>query len=171
MALAWLGLGGCGGGGSDSSALTHEQSAGAPEPYEGGEASIEGFGEEAEGASRAAVLGAFHGYLGALAAREYAGACSYLAAPVTESLSQLTRAKGKPLCSKSLSLLLSPTAPRFAAQQDEGQITRVRVEDDRAFVVYRAPGAKLYELTMVKEGGAWKAAVVIGSVLVPVGVG
>ncbi len=43
----------------------------------------------------------------------------------------------------------------------------MRVQGDRGFVVYHAPGAKLYQLTMVREGGAWKAATIAGSILVP----
>ncbi len=43
----------------------------------------------------------------------------------------------------------------------------MRVQGDRAFVVFHAPGAKLYQMTMVQEGGNWKTATVAASVLVP----
>ena len=43
----------------------------------------------------------------------------------------------------------------------------MRDEGDRAFVVFKAPGAKLYQQTMVREGGEWKVATVAASVLVP----
>jgi hypothetical protein len=54
-----------------------------------------------------------------------------------------------------------------ARQQADGQITKVRVQGNRAFVVFRAPGAKLYVTGLVEEGGGWKATTVIPSVLVP----
>jgi hypothetical protein len=66
-----------------------------------------------------------------------------------------------------LSALLAPTAATISHEQAEGRITKVRVQGKRAFVVFHAPGAKLYMLTMVREGGGWKAATVAASILVP----
>ena len=66
-----------------------------------------------------------------------------------------------------LPALLAPTAAQVARQQADGQVTKVRDEGDRAFVVFKAPGAKLYQQTMVREGGEWKVATVAASVLVP----
>jgi hypothetical protein len=43
----------------------------------------------------------------------------------------------------------------------------VGVRGDRAFVVFHAPGAKLFQLTMVREGGRWKTTTIAASVLVP----
>lgn len=137
-------------------------------PYRGGEKSIEEFGDEAEGSGRSAVLGVFTGYLNAIAARDYASACSHLAATVRRSLEQLAAGslKGKG-CPAILPKLLAPTAPAIAREQAEGRITKVRVEGDRAFVVFHAPGAKLYQMPMQREGGVWKVGLVAASILVP----
>ena len=138
------------------------------EPAPGGEASIEGFGAEAEGSEREAVLAAFRGYLDALADEDYATACSRLSADVKRSLEQLAPGKLKRQgCAAILPRLLAPSAAAIAGEQAQGRITRVRVEDDRAFVVFEAPGARLYMLTMAREGGGWRATTVAASVLVP----
>lgn len=43
----------------------------------------------------------------------------------------------------------------------------MRVKGDRAFVLYHAPGARLYAMTMMREGGAWKATMIAGTVPIP----
>lgn len=138
------------------------------EPARGGEASIEGFGTEASGSQRAAILASFKRYLGALAERDYGTACSHLSATLQGSLKQFApsnlRSRG---CPAILPKLLAPTAAPIARQHANGEVTKVRVEGDQAFVVFRAPGAELYQLTMVRQGGRWKASTVAASVLVP----
>jgi hypothetical protein len=160
VALALLTLSGCGGGASAGSTATHAEA--------GGEKSIEEFGSEAEGSDRSTLLASFHSYLGALAAREYAIACHHLSTNVQRSLEQLlTKAKKGVGCPRVLPVLLARTAATIAREQDEGEITKVRVQGRRAFVVFHAPGARLYQLTMARESGRWKAATAIASILVP----
>jgi hypothetical protein len=153
-------------GGSDTSSATAPPST--AEEHKGGEASIEEFGSEASGVEREAIEGAFSGYLKAVGAKDYPTACSHLSAAVQSSLEQLVvkQLKGKG-CAAILPKLLSPTAPQTAREQAKGQIAKVRAQGDRGFVVFRAPGAKLYQQTMVREGGEWKVATVAASVLVP----
>lgn len=134
----------------------------------GGEKSIEEFGSEAEGSEEEEILGSFTAYLEALADDDLAVACSYLASNVQQSLAQLAGGKLKRNgCPAILSKLLAPTANAVAREQVEGEITKVRVQGDRAFVVFHAPGAKLFQMTMVRENGDWKVAIVAASVLVP----
>ncbi len=114
------------------------------------------------------MLAAFHEYFAALAAGDAASACEHLSAAVHESLAQLAgKQAGGTECTRTLPALLSPDAPQIAREQERGRIARVRVEGDRAFVVFHAPGAKLYQLTMQREDGTWKSTVVAASVLVP----
>jgi hypothetical protein len=182
VSLVTIAAAGCGGGGGSSTqpssgqaeapaaqdASSESTGAEGKGHYQGGEKSIEDFGSEAEGASRAALLGAFHSYLNAVATEDNAAACSYLSVNVQRSLERLAGGQGKsPGCAQILSKLLSPTAPAISREQAEGGITKVRVEGDRAFVVFHAPGAKLYQMTMVRESGEWKVATVAASVLVP----
>jgi hypothetical protein len=154
-------LAGCGGGGGSTATVTQR-----PHAEAGGEKSIEEFGSEAQGAERAALLSTFHTYLGAIAAGDYPGACAHLAAAVQRSLERFVAQKGVG-CSRSLPALLAPSAAAISRQQANGRVTKVRVQGDRAFLVFHAPGAKLYQLTMVREGGAWKAATLNASILVP----
>ncbi len=137
------------------------------EDNRGGEKSIEEFGEEAGASDREAVLSTFEGYLNAVAEGDAATACSYLSAAVQESLQQLV-AKGKSAdCAQILPQLLAPTATTIAREHARGEVTRVRVEGDQAFVVFRAPGAKLYQLGLIDEDDEWKATTIAASVLVP----
>ena len=170
MLLFAVGLAGCGGGDGTNSTTS---SATAPpsvssEDQKGGEASIEEFGSEAGGSDREAILTVFTNYMNAIADRDYQAACANLSAIVQSSLEQLAGGslKGKG-CAAILPKLLAPTAPQIAHEQANGEIAKVRVEDDRAFVVFKAPGAKLYQQTMVREDGEWKVATVAASVLVP----
>jgi hypothetical protein len=171
-AVLAIALGGCGGGDSESSTSTPPptatQASPSSEASRGGEASIEDFGSEAEGAEREGILAVFTGYLEALATKDYAASCSDLSTEVHESIAQLVGEEaGKTSCAAVLPALLSPAAPKIARQQSEGEVTRVRVEGDRAFVVFKAPGAELYQQTLVAEGGEWKVTTLAVAVLVP----
>jgi hypothetical protein len=157
---------GCGGG--DSTSSTAGGATTSAEDHKGGEASIEEFGSEAGGSEREQVLAVFRGYMGAVAARDYPTACSHLSASVQGSLEQLvTKAQRSKGCAEILPKLLAPTAAAIAREQANGRVTKVRVEGDHGFVVFHAPGAKLYQQTMVREGGEWKVATVAAAVLVP----
>jgi hypothetical protein len=155
---------GCGGG-SDAGSST--ATAGQPQGNNG-EKSIEGFGQESAGRGRAAILAAFHGYFEALADGRYEAACARLAAVVKRSLSQIA-GRGSPTasCATTLPKLLAPGAARSARQQANGAVRKVRVQGGKAFVVYHAPGAKLYQMYLLREGGGWKATTLTGSTLVP----
>lgn len=137
---------------------------------EGAEESFEKFGSEASGGSRASVLAAFHGYLNAVGNEELPEACARLAQSVRQSLVKLGGGKAKGAeCGSVLTRFLASGAPAMALQQTRGTVTRVRVKRGEAFVLFRAPGARLYEMTMTREGGTWKAGAAMGSVLVPAG--
>jgi hypothetical protein len=63
--------------------------------------------------------------------------------------------------------ILAPGAPSIARGQAGGRVAKIRTKGALAFVIFRAPGAKLYQLAMVREGGRWKATIISPSVLVP----
>jgi hypothetical protein len=171
---ALLALAGCGGGSASTTPDQASHSSAAPAAKQGrrgeakgGEASIEEFGQEATGPERKAMLAAFEGYLNALGDKDYAGACAHLSQLVHESLAQLAGKGSTKGCASLLAALLSPSAAGIARVQAEGQVSGVRVGGERGFVLFHAPGARLYQQTMVREGGRWKAATVSASVLVP----
>jgi hypothetical protein len=170
LALAGLGAAGCGGGGGEETGSTSGTSTlpAAEEDQGGGEKSIEEYGSEAGGSDRGSILGSFTGYLSAIAEDDPATACSYLSVRVQESLGRFVgKGESSLKCAQILPKLLAPTAAAITREQASGKVTTVRVKGDRAFVVFRAPGAKLYMLGLAREGGEWKATTVAASVLVP----
>jgi len=168
--LLTFGLVACGGDDGDENPTTTGATTTAPDssgqPERGGEASIEDFGSEATGEERSEIEATFEGYLMALADEDYDAACSYLAASVQQSLAQFV-GKGAKGCPAALPAVLAPTAGEIAREQANGEITKIRVEDDNSFVVFRAPGAELYNMTIVNEDGEWNVASVAASILVP----
>lgn len=132
-----------------------------------GEKSIENFGSEAGGSDREEIVAAFEGQLNALAEDDFATACTHLSKQAMEGLAAFANTSGNAPCAKLLSVVVTSTASDFAREQVGGTITRVRVGDDRAFVVFRAPGAKRYMLALVREDGEWKSTTAYASVLVP----
>jgi uncharacterized membrane protein YkoI len=164
LCLGAIAISGCGGG-SDSSSTETTTSQSAPQ---NAEASIEGYGEEASGSEREELLSAFHAHFAAIAQGDNEKTCESLPAKARESLKSLSNQTKKELsCPELLELLLSPDAKQIAKQQSEGEITKVRIEGDTAFIVFHAPGARLYQLTMVEEEGQWKATSLAASVLAP----
>jgi hypothetical protein len=164
LASAALCLIACGQSSEDSTVTGREASRSHPE----GEKSIEEFGAEASGSQRKAILAAEQAYLKALSASDFERSCALLANQVHESLQQFAARAGEgDGCTAILPKLLSSAAPGTARSQAGGEVSKVRLEGDRAFVIFRAPGAKLYVFTMVREGGEWKASEVAASILVP----
>jgi len=133
-----------------------------------GEQSVEAFGTEAAGQERAAILAAERSYLRALGKGDHAAACARLPDQVRASLRQLVtgrlKAKG---CAAILPAVLAPAALALARAQAGGEVRKVRVEDEQAFVIFRAPGAKLWVLAMARQGGEWRPTTLVPSVLVP----
>jgi hypothetical protein len=157
-------LPGCGGS-ADTSTPTATATNSQP-TSENAEESIEGFGEEAEGSDREELLFVFHRYLGAIAAGDEEKACSHLGEQVGESLDQLAKAKNAG-CPETLEALLSPEAAKLARSQERGRIEKVRLEGSTAFVVFHAPGARLYQLNLAREDDEWRVSALSASVLAP----
>jgi hypothetical protein len=154
---------GCGGGASSSPSSRPAH----PDPPGGAERSVEAFGSEAGGAEREAVLSAFHEYLTAIARRDYATACAHLSDRTSAALERLAPGPRRAGCEAVLPGLLAASAATVAAEQNEARVVRVRLEGSEAFVLYRAPGAHLYVLGLVRERGRWRSTTVAGSILVP----
>jgi hypothetical protein len=160
---------GCGSGGNSTTSGEGAGNGGAGSSAEaGGEESIEQFGSEATGSERAALRNAFHGYLAAIGERDYGTACSYLAAAARRSLAKLF-AEGASTagCAASLAALVTPAAAGISRKQSEADLTAIRVEGNRGFVLFPAPGASLWQMTMEREDGDWKTTTVAASILVP----
>lgn len=170
------GKGGQGGSGGDGGSgdfvpKEHEDSGGGSAQFrvKGGDNSIQEFGSEAEGSQFEQAAAALHGFLDARAAEDWGAACSYLAEGAKRPLEQLA-AKAEQIeganCAGILRRLTNPAATgelrKEAAQADVGSL---RVEGDRAFVIYRGFGDSVLAIPMSEEGGEWKVASLAGTPL------
>jgi hypothetical protein len=195
MATLGAGLIGCGGGSGDSTTAAggvgRETSSGAvqspqqpsgarPEPktggggsgeeghFEGGEEQVENSGSEAAGSEREAVLDVEQTYLTALSDGDYAGACALVSRALDQSLQAMVGpGGGSKSCKAILSRLVAGNATRAVEQQLNGRVTKVRIENEHGFVIFHAPGARLYAYPMVREGNAWKVGAINAAVLAP----
>ncbi len=142
-----------------------EDSGGGAEQFrvEGGDNSVQEFGEEASEAELRAAAAALHGFLEARAERRWAAACAQLSQEARRGLA------GSPLgepgggCAASLEALaggLSGAALREAARVDVGSL---RAAGGQGFLLYRGPPeGTVYAISMSEQGGAWKVASLAG---------
>jgi hypothetical protein len=140
----------------------HSDSGGGSAPLRtrGGDNSIQDFGSEAGGEDFAAAAAALHAYLDARAAGAWRTACSYMASGLTTLLAEPAAGEGSPppdcpALLHALSAGLPKSALREAAQAD---VASVRVEGDRAFLLFHGAESTPYFIPMAREGGAWKVA-------------
>src|SRR5271166_1319442 len=100
------------------------------------------FGGEASGGERAAVVATLHTYTSAIAAGNWAAACRQLSAPIQHQLELLiSHARGVHGrdCSAALGALLSRAPGSLRRQLTPLSVIAVRINRDRAFVLYRSP--------------------------------
>jgi len=136
--------------------------------FEGGEESIEEFGTEASESEKDTVLVAEQAYLRALAESDFGRACSLASRAAVASLQRVVPPSARPVgCAEIMGRLLSARAPNVAREQLGGEVVRVRVEGDRSFVVFHAPGARLFVFPMVREQDGWKVSTLTSSILAP----
>ena len=137
-----------------------------PLTEQGGEEQVEKYGSEAQGSVKGEVLAAEQSYLSAIATKSYGKACAGLAPAVTGSLQKMVKG-GDAGCGAILPKLLSPSTAAVARRQLQGEVVRVRIEGKQAFVIFHAPGARLWALPLSNQGGGWKVATLAPTVLAP----
>jgi hypothetical protein len=142
----------------------------AEEESESADQSIQEFGSEAEGTEAEAVVDTMRSYFRALANRNLQGVCSGLLAANREQLEEFAKAKpgGPEDCVGVLKNLLSPAAAAEAKKTFGATISKVRVGDGHAFVLFRPPGGRVSYFVLEEEDGSWKAtSIAPGAPLVP----
>lgn len=146
----------------------HHDSGGGSTQFEtkGGDNSVQEFGGEAGSSEREAAAAALHNFLDARAEQNWAAACQRLSAKVVESFEKLAEQAKQPegiSCAVLLEQLTNPAAMgSLKAEAREADVRSLRVEGERAFVIYTA-GGTVFTIPMVKEGGKWKLATVAGT--------
>jgi hypothetical protein len=159
-------LSGCGDGG-DTASTASASGTGRVDKTAGAEQSIEGFGAEAVGSDRRTILRVERSYFAAIAAKRYAVACSILAGRVRHSIANLAGSGQDGSCPQVVPALLAPQAYATAREQARATVRRVRVKGGQAFIVFHAPGARLYQLPLTYEKAEWKVGLLVASVLAP----
>jgi hypothetical protein len=156
-ALAALSLlSSCGGG--DSDPTTTAAGSGGEGGGEAGSASVRSFGEEAPPGDRAPAASAVREFLRARAAGDAAKECSLLAASTKETLAGFgggLAVKDAP-CPELVTALTSQIKPKALEQPGRIQVTGMRIDDDRGFVLYRDSSGAAWAFAVVREGSAWR---------------
>jgi hypothetical protein len=162
------------GGGEGTTAFKpkpHHDSGGGSAQYrvKGGDNSVQEFGSEAEGSELEAAAAALHGFLDARAAGNWAATCSYMSKSVVESFEKLA-AQGKQgegaSCAKTLAALTNPAAKSdMKAEADRANVGSLRIEGERAFLIYTGAGKTVLAMPMADEAGTWKVASLAGTPL------
>jgi hypothetical protein len=145
---------------ADDTAPSARDSGGEVEQFvtPGGDNSVQEFGEEADESEFEEAAAALHAFLDARADGDWETTCEYLSSNVLESLGrfaaeakQLT-GKGCPELLGSVSGPATEDARREAAIADVGAM---RVEGDRAYLLYHGTAKTDYAIPMTEEDG-WK---------------
>lgn len=154
---------GSGGGNSGSDKpIPHNDSGGGSTQYrvKGGDNSVQNFGDEADESERDQAAAAVHSFLDARANQDWNEACSYLATPVVEQLesaaekSEQFKDKG---CGPILEALASQADPKlYRKEAAQANVGSLRIEDERAFVIFRGLEGTVYTIPMVDEDGEWR---------------
>jgi hypothetical protein len=154
-------------GSGGSAAKEHDDSGGGSAQFKtkGGDNSVQEFGEEGSDSEFEQAAAAVHGFLDAREERDWEAVCSNLAASVTKGLKALAGKSEKLAgagCVKIMGTILA-NAPESAFKGEAAaDIGSLRVEGDRAFVIYRA-GDDVLAMSMKREDGTWKVATLAGT--------
>lgn len=184
------------GGGRDSTASTDEQNSSAggrnesdssPPPVSGdpvegtkeaapgvptsehGDDSIATYGVEAGSGEREEVAAVVQAFYDARAARDWALACSMLAAKPRAELEQMLKGSegGAATCAEVMGALSQqvPTSA-FAEEAEIEEVLSLRADDEYAFLIYTRPDGKIYATAVANEGG-WKIVSIGPAEIVP----
>lgn len=156
--------GGAVGGSAEFTPKQHEDSGGGSDQFrvKGGDNSVQEFGAEADTEEFDEAAVTLHNFLDARAAGAWASACRHIAASVVDSLQELAtqaqRLKGSD-CAAILARLTNPAAKGLMREEAEAaDVGSLRIEGERAFVLFRGPEGEVLAMPMAREDGAWKVA-------------
>jgi hypothetical protein len=127
------------------------------------------YGQQATPQSLAAISTALQRYLRALASDRGSAACRQLTSSLRAQVSAVippTRPGLREDCPSALRSMFSHETPHRRVALRGTIITAVRVEADRAFVLFRQPGMPSGFFPMQREAGRWRIAA-LGASLLP----
>lgn len=135
----------------------------------GGDNSIQDFGEEADAPEFEAAASALHDFLDARAEGNWAAACDYMSKAIVESFEKLAAKAGQlddKSCGGVLEQLTNPAAKQaLKAEAEAADVGSLRTDGARSFVIYTGAERTVLAMPMANEGGAWKVASLAGTPL------
>lgn len=135
---------------------------------EGGDNSIQDFGEEGDEAELQQAAEALHAFYVARAAEDWEAACSHLAAQLVKQFEQLAarspQLKGAS-CPTVLKAFTRPLPPSVVRETTQIDAASLRHEGERAFLIYKGGEGTVYAIPMQHEDGSWKVAGLAGTPL------
>ncbi len=156
---------------SDFVPQNHSDSGGGSKQFKvkGGDNSVQEFGEEADDEEFDAAAVALHNFLDARAEGNWAAACQYMSQSIIESFEKLaaqTKQIDDTSCGGILEKLTNPAAaPMMKKEAAEANVGSLRIEDERAFVLYTGIDGTVVAMPMANEDGEWKVASLAGTPL------
>lgn len=155
--------------GSEFVPKEHDDSGGGSDQFriEGGDNSVQEFGEEAGDSEREQAATALHNFLDARAAEDWESACSFLSREIRASLEGLGAGKVEDAsCGGIMSKLTNRAAlSALRSEAARADVGSLRVEGGRAFIIYRGLEGTILTFPMVNEDGSWKVASIAGTPL------
>jgi len=149
----------------------HNDSGGGSGQYKvnGGDNSVQEFGEEAETSEFAAAAAALHNFFDARAEGNWAAACTYMSKAIIESFEKLA-ANAKQIedksCAGILEQLMNPAAKQaMKAEAEKADVGSLRTDGQRSFVIYTGAEGTVFAMPMANEDGTWKVASLAGTPL------
>jgi hypothetical protein len=149
----------------------HNDSGGGSEQFKvkGGDNSVQEFGGEADTAEFDAAAVALHNFLDARAEGNWAAACKYISKDTIESFEKLAAQvkQGEDTsCGGSLETLTNPAVKQAMKEEaTQANVGSLRVEGERAFLIYTGIDGTLAAMAMANEDGVWKVASLTGTPL------
>jgi len=117
-------------------------------------ASIRAFGAAAEGSEATDISFALLQYLSAKAEADWATACARLYSVLRESVERQPGAAGQG-CPAAFGDLMKTVPRSVLAEQAKIDVSSVRREGDKAFVIYKTPDTLSADMPMRLDGGVW----------------
>jgi hypothetical protein len=157
---------GCGGG--DDSTTT------AGTPGQSAADRVREFGLEATSSQAKQAEAALDGYMNARVAGEWNKACSYLAKPIRKLFDRIGKkskasGQGSQVTGKGCAGFVEESTrkltPSERADLAKIDVTSVRVEDDRGYIIYKETGGDEASMSLSQEGGEWKLMGIAGTPL------
>ena len=129
----------------------------------GADNSIPRFGDEARSSELAEAAGVLHDYLDARIAGDWERMCSDFAASVRDAIGKYGSGpsaigvEGKTrTCATTLEALLPPLSPDQAREAAVAEVSALRVEGDRGFLLFHGAHGVDFYVRMLRERHKWK---------------